>query len=200
MSKVLSFFKATLLGGALVVLPAWLAILLLLKAIVHLEGLIKPVSATLPETVRHPILIASLLMLVICFVVGVALRTAIGLQARRAVEANLLERLPGYSTLRGVAEQIGQIENSRGFKPAFVEIEEALCLCFIIEEHPGEHSDQRTVFVPSSPTPAAGTIYVIAASRVHPLDVSVASALQCVTRWGAGSSELLAAMKRGRST
>lgn len=196
MSKLISFLKATLLGGALIVLPAWLAILLLLKAVVHLEGLIKPVSATLPDAVQHPIIIACLLMVLLCFAVGVALRTAIGIQARRAVESNLLERLPGYSTLRGVAEQIGQIENSRGFKPAFVEIEEALCLCFIIEEHEGDH---RTIFVPSSPTPAAGTIYVIAASRVHPLDVSVGAALQCVTRWGAGSSQLLAAMKRSEA-
>lgn len=197
MQKLLSFLKATLLGGALVVLPAWLAMLLLLKAVVHLGGLVKPVSANLPESVRHPIIIASLLMLLVCFLVGVLIRTAIGHQVRHAFEANLLERLPGYSTIRNVAAQIGQLEKGSGFKPAFVEIEDALCICFIIEEHPG---DLRTVFVPSSPTPAAGSIYIIAASRVHPLDVPVTTALKCVTRWGTGSSELLTAMKKSAPT
>ncbi|MBX3389119.1 MAG: hypothetical protein KF691_06645 [Phycisphaeraceae bacterium] len=104
----------------------------------------------------------------------------------------MLERLPGYSTLRSVAEQLGQIENSRGFQPALVEIEDALAPCFIIEEHA---DGRRTVFVPSSPTPAAGTVYIIAGSRVHPLDIPVTKALKCITKWGAGSGELLAAMK-----
>ncbi|MBX3378802.1 MAG: DUF502 domain-containing protein [Phycisphaeraceae bacterium] len=197
MSKVVAFLKATLLGGALVVLPAWLAALLLVKALIQLEVLVKPVSASLPEGIGHPLVIASLLIVLVCFAVGVALRTAIGHQARRAVESKVLERLPGYSTLRSIAEQIGQIENSRGFQPAFVEIEDALALCFVIEEHA---DGKRTVFVPSSPTPAAGTIYVIAGSRVHPIDVPVTAALTCITRWGAGSGELLSAMKPPSST
>lgn len=193
MRRLSSFLKTTLIGGALVVLPAWLAILLLLKAAAHLAGIVKPVSASLPEQVRHPMVIAVVLMLLCCFVVGVLIRTAIGHQARRAVESNLLEYLPGYSTLRSVAEQIGRLEQSQGFTPALVEIEDALCICFIVEKHPG---DLWTVFVPSSPTPAAGTIYIIAKSRVHPLDVPVTAALKCVTRWGTGSGELLAAMKQ----
>ena len=45
------------------------------------------------------------------------------------------------------------------WKPAFVEIEDALVPSFIIEEH----DDGRfTVFVPSVPTPFAGAVYVLA--------------------------------------
>lgn len=192
MWRVIGYLKSALIGGALVVLPAWLAVLLFIKALVHLEVLVKPVSAGLPESVRYPMVIGSLLIVLVCLLVGVVISTAIGRQVRRGFERIVLERLPGYSTLRSVAEQLGQIENSRGFQPALVEIEDALAPCFIVEEHA---DGRRTVFVPSSPTPAAGTIYIIAGSRVHPLDIPVTKALKCITKWGAGSGELLAAMQ-----
>ena len=192
MHKIVSFLKTTLLGGVLVVLPAWLAVLLLLKALMHLRIFVKPVSTHLPEGVGHPLVVATLLLIAMCFVVGAVIRTAVGRHAKRAVELNVLERLPGYATLRNLAEQIGELDGNHGFKPALVEIEDALAVGFIVEEH----ADGRcTVFLPSSPTPAAGTIFIIDGARVHPVNVPVTKALKCVTKWGTGSGELLAAMQ-----
>jgi len=192
MHKIVSFLKTTLLGGVLVVLPAWLAVLLLLKALMHLRIFVKPVSTHLPEGVGHPLVVATLLLIAMCFVVGAVIRTAVGRHAKRAVELNVLERLPGYATLRNLAEQIGALDGNHGFKPALVEIEDALAVGFIVEEH----ADGRcTVFLPSSPTPAAGTIFIIDGARVHPVNVPVTKALKCVTKWGTGAGELLAAMQ-----
>ena len=57
---------------------------------------------------------------------------------------------------------------TEAWKPALVEIEDALTPAFVIEEH----ADGRfTVFVPSVPTPFAGAVYVLSAERVHVLDV-----------------------------
>ena len=58
MKRALAFLKATLLGGVIVVLPAWLAVLLVLKALGHLEIFVKPVSSNLPRTLEHPRVIA----------------------------------------------------------------------------------------------------------------------------------------------
>jgi uncharacterized membrane protein len=193
MKRVVDFLKTTVLGGALVVLPAWLTVLLLLKALMQLQVIVKPVGAVLPEGVVHPRVMAVLALLAICFAVGALVRTAIGRQVGRAVERTVLERLPGYTTLRSVAEQLGDMENARGFKPALVEIEEALAPAFIVEEH----ADGRfTVFLPSAPTPAAGTILIIDGARVHPVDVPLPTAFKVVTKWGTGAGELLAAMRR----
>jgi uncharacterized membrane protein len=52
------------------------------------------------------------------------------------------------------------------------------------------------IFVPSVPTPAAGSIYIIAKERVHRVDVPFTTAVSVISKWGAGSSELLAGMKR----
>ena len=63
---------------------------------------------------------------------------------------------------------------------------------FIIEEF----ADGRyTVFVPSVPTPLAGAVYILTRERVHPLSVGFGQAFKTVSRWGAGSKELVAAME-----
>ena len=193
MKRFAEFLKTTVLGGALIVLPIWLTVLLLLKAVMQLQIFVKPVTSALPPDVAHPRILALLVLLAVCFAVGAAVRTAIGGQARRAVERNVFERMPGYTTLRSMAQQLGHIEGEHGFQPALVEIEEALAPAFIIEQHP---DGQYTVFVPSAPTPMAGTIFIIAGARVHPVDVPFTTAFQIVTKWGAGSAQLLAGMQR----
>jgi len=55
------------------------------------------------------------------------------------------------------------------------------------------------VFVPSAPTPFAGAVYIIERRRVHPLDVPFTQAIKSISRWGTGSKDLVAAMKRGQS-
>jgi uncharacterized membrane protein len=191
MQKVITFLKTTFLGGALVVLPAWLAVLLFLKALVHLQVLVKPVSKHLPESIGHPLYVAIALMIALCFLVGVGIRTGIGRAAKKAVEDLVLEKVPGYTTLRSVAEQIGDLQKDHGFKPALVEIEDALAPGFIVEKH---ESGKCTVFIPSAPTPMAGNIYIIDSARVHPVDVPVTTMFKCISKWGTGAGDLLAAL------
>jgi hypothetical protein len=50
--------------------------------------------------------------------------------------------------------------------------------------------------VPSVPTPLAGAVYILSAERVHPVGIPFAQAIQTVTKWGSGSKELAATMKR----
>jgi len=80
------------------------------------------------------------------------------------------------------------------WKPALVEIEDALVPAFIIETLEG---GRYTVFVPSIPTPLAGAVYIMDAARVHPVDVPFTEALKVVSRWGSGAGALVAAMERG---
>jgi uncharacterized membrane protein len=195
MKRLLEFLKTTVLGGALIVLPVWLTVLLLLKAVMQLQIFVKPVTSALPPDVDHPRVMALLVLLLVCFGVGAAVRTAIGSQVRRAVERAVFERMPGYTTLRSVAQQLGHMEHAQGFEPALVEIEDALAPGFIVERH----SDGRyTVFLPSAPTPMAGTIFIIDAARVHPVDVPFTTAFQIVTRWGSGAGQLLAGISPHR--
>ena len=53
-----------------------------------------------------------------------------------------------------------------------------------------------TVMVPSVPTPMAGSVYILPPERVHLVNVPLATALNVISRWGAGSKDLLQAMYR----
>ena len=68
------------------------------------------------------------------------------------------------------------------------QIEDALVPAFIIEEF---EDGRYTVFVPSIPTPLAGSVYILDRKRVHPLDVPFAQALKTVSRWGSVARTLL---------
>jgi uncharacterized membrane protein len=197
MQRIIAFLKNTFLGGALVVLPAWLAVLLFLKALVQLQVLVKPVSKHLPESIGHPLYVAIGLILALCFFVGVVVRTTIGRQTKKAVEHAVLEKVPGYTALRSVAEQMGDLQENHGFKPALIEIEDALAPGFIVENHAG---GKCTVFLPSAPTPMAGNIYLIDGARVHPVDVPVTTMFKCISKWGTGADDLLAALPTEPST
>ena len=190
MKRFVAFLKSTLLSGLIVVLPAWIAVLLVLKALAHLQIFVKPISSHLPRTIDHPKIIAILVLLALCFLVGVAIRTAIGARAKRLAEHAVLEKIPGYTTLRGFAAQLTDQNLSASFQPALVEIEEALVPGFIVEQHSGNRS---TVFIPSVPTPMAGAVYIIDNRRVHRLDIPAVAVMQCISKWGGGSDKLVAA-------
>ena len=87
-------------------------------------------------------------------------------------------------------------DNDAAWKPALVEIEDAFVPGFIIEQFDG---GMVTVFVPSVPTPLAGAIYILEATRVHPIDVPFTQAFKTISNWGNGSKELYRAMKQARS-
>jgi uncharacterized membrane protein len=196
MKPLVQFLKVTLVGGLLVVLPLWVSLLLLFKAIKGALAMLVPIAKLLPQTVVHEKVVALFLLLLICFGVGLLIRTELGKRIGDWLEKHLLGRLPGFSILRGMVRQFAGEKEEQSFQPALVEIEEALVPAFIIEKHA---DGQFTVFVSSSPTPMAGAIYILQPERVHPVDVPLRKAMVCVTKWGAGAAEMRAAM-RSRNT
>jgi len=85
----------------------------------------------------------------------------------------------------------GSAEDAQ-FQPVLVEIEEALTPAFIVEEI---DDDRFVVLVPSVPTPAAGSLYILPRQRVHWVDAPATKAVAVITRWGTGTSKLLKAMR-----
>ncbi len=192
MRSVRENILSTLVGGVLVVVPVYLALLLLLKAVQSLAGLVRPIAMLFPDWLPGENILSLLLVLVLCFLVGVAVRTEMGRSIRERLERSLFERIPGYALFKSLTQQMAGASHENVWKPALAEIEEALVPAFIIEEL---EDGRFTVFVPSVPTPLAGTVYVLTRDRVHPLDVPFTTALKSVSRWGSGTKELVAAMR-----
>ncbi len=193
MKQGLVFVTRSLLTGFLIIVPIYLAVLLLLKAMKSVVNLIRPVALLLPESVPAETFLSLLLVLLLCLVVGMLVRTRIGARIRERMETTLFERIPGYALIRSLTQQLAGSSQEKVWKPAFVEIEEALVPAFIIEEF---DDGRYTVFVPSIPTPLAGAVYVLDRKRVHPLDVPFTDALRTISKWGSGSREMVATMEK----
>lgn len=193
MKKPLAFVVKAMLGGVLVVVPFYLAVLLLLKAMKSVAGLVKPVSGLLPDSIPGETLLSLLLLLFLCFLVGAAILTRPGRTARERAERAFFARIPGYALFRGLTQQATGTTRESTWKPALAEIEEALVPAFIIEEL---EDGRCTVFVPSIPTPLAGSVYILDRGRVHPLNVPFTTVLKSISQWGAGAKDLVAAMKK----
>lgn len=193
MKKLSEFVLGRLMAGALVVAPLYLAVLLLLKSMKSLTGVFKPVAHLLPNWLPAERVLSLVMVLVICFLVGLAVRTRIGFALRNRLEKSFFERIPGYSLIRSLTLRLAGEDREAAWRPALAEVEEALVPAFIIEEL---EDGRFTVFVPSIPTPLAGAVYILTAERVHPLNVPFAQAIKAISRWGSGSKDLVAAMQK----
>ena len=188
------FVLSSLVRGLLIIIPLYLAVLLLLKAAKSLAGLVRPLAMLLPEWLPAEGALSLLLVLFVCFLVGAAVRTRTGRSVRERIEKSFFEKIPGYALIRSLTERMAGKDDESAWKPALVEIEEALVPGFIIEEF---EDGRFTVFVPSVPTPFAGAVYILDRARVHPLNVPFTQAIKAVSKWGSGSKELVAAMEAG---
>ena len=187
------FVTSTVVGVLYVVVPVYLAVLIMLKGMKSVGSLVRPLAALLPDWVHAEGLFSLLLVLAFYCLVGIAVRTRSGRAVRERMEIVFFERIPVYGLIRSLTHRLDGDTDEEAWKPALVEIEDALVPGFIIEEH----DDGRfTIFVPSVPTPLAGAVYVLGRERVHILDVPFTQAIRTISQWGSGSRDLVAAMRK----
>ena len=178
--------KTTLIGGLLVVLPIYLSILLLLKTLAAIFALLSPVTAAIPAGTQFRQVFAILIVLAVCLVAGLVVRTRSGRRAKNILERSVLRKIPGYSLVRGLTERVSGEEGEGAFQPALVEIEDALS--------PGIHHRGAG----GRPLHRARAVGADACRRraVHPAEGACASAGRAVHAGGDG--HLQVGRRRGR--
>ena len=194
MKQIMASALKALVRGLLIIIPIYLAILLLLKGMKSVGTLVSPFARILPEWLPAEGLLSLLLCLAICIAVGASIGTRLGQRVRNKLEATVFERIPGYALIRSLTHQVAGESRESTWKPALFQSDEGLIPAFIIEEL---EDGRYTVFVPSIPTPFAGAVFVLDRQRVHPLDVPFTDAIKVVSRWGSGAKDLVAAMEKG---
>jgi uncharacterized membrane protein len=187
---------AALLRGLVVLVPIYVTGLLLLKAASSFAGFIRPIANLLPDWIPAAQLLSLLLVVALCLLVGLSVNTRPGRTVWKGIQQSAMQRVPGYASIQNLTQQLAGESHTTAWKPALVEIEEALVPAFIIEELEDGHV---TVFVPSVPTPLAGAVYILTPERVHAVDVPFKQAIKAVSQWGAGSQKLVAAMRKSEA-
>lgn len=194
MIKIKNFLKATLLGGVMVILPVVLTFFFLRWFINLITGLVNPFTRLLVEQSHIQKNIADFLVIVIiiliCFLVGMLIKTRLGIFIHGQVEKRILKIAPGYSLFRETAKQFLGQKRAPFSSVALVRAFEnsTMMTAFITDRHP---DGSYTVFVPSGLNPTSGLIYHLQKEFVHPVEVSVEATMRSIIGCGSGSGLLI---------
>ena len=123
MSRVGEFLKTTAMGGLFVLLPVLLLYLLLAEALDLVIALATPIADLFPkgtfDQIKFPVLTALVLIVVVSFLIGLALRSSTGRRLGNRVERATLRRLPLYIALKNLTKGFVQAGQD-SFRPAFL--------------------------------------------------------------------------------
>lgn len=194
MDKIKTFITTSILGGVAVILPSVLLILLFRWLFRWITGIIQPLtdffisSGQFQEVIADIIVVA--IILAICFVVGVVVKTKAGRFVQENLEQRILQMAPGYSIIKSVVMQfIGRKESPFSSVALVRPFENRTLLTAFITD---THEDGRyTVFVPTGPNPTTGFIFHLEPEQVYPVKAPVEEVIKSVISCGMGSKGLL---------
>ena len=95
--------------------------------------------------------------------------------------------MPGYLLVRGAVGGFPGLSGETPPIPSLVETDDGWAFALLVEREPPGFC---TVFLPDSPTPTSGSVRIVEATRVRPLDASMLNVLACLTRSGTGAGAL----------
>jgi uncharacterized membrane protein len=190
-----SFFKTTIVGGVLFLIPTALLLFILSYAVRLVSKIAQPISNRLgldqlgeAGGMGAATVLAILILLILCLVAGTFARTGGGRRISRWFEGSLLGSLPQYQMIKSMVESVAQFEASTDIKPALVSIEDGWQVGYLLEPL---HDGWMAVFLPQAPTPMSGNVMYFPIERVRPLDMTMVQAMTLVKRIGIGSATAL---------
>lgn len=199
-SRLHRFLSATLIGGVVVILPAYIFILLVRVLYNFVIKLVNPVSQLLnfPDHIQRWIADLAALGIVIglFFVVGLMVQTNFGKRLFAFAEENMLKQLPFYSIVSETIQQLIGAKRMPFSKVVLVDVysNPTRMTGFVVDEHPP--TNMLTVFVPTAPNPTNGFIFHVREDQVVYLNVKPEDAIRSVIGVGIGSSMLFEDMYR----
>ena len=186
------FIKTTILGGLLFLFPIVFVVAIIGKALEITYKVAAPLAGLLAIDsiggLARVQLLALVILVLICFLAGLAAKTVLAGKFMRFLEKNVLEKIPAYTLLKSKAESVLRPEDIEGMSPILGRFDDSWQLAFEIERFAG---GKVVVFLPGAPDPWSGSVSVITEDRVTRLDLTVASAADIMKRLGKGSSGVL---------
>ncbi len=188
MKKQKKTFKTNVIYGLIILIPLTIIVLIIVKIVEILDGLAVSLGIQSVAGVGIAIIMALILLILSCFVIGVFVRTRIGSWSHEKLENAGLKRLPGYQIISNILK--GFAENNSSYPAAMVQLygPGTAVLGFIMEE---SDSASVTVFVPTTPVITIGNIYIVDRERVTRLDVTANDVTECISQWGVGAQKII---------
>src|ERR1700730_1761293 len=134
-----NFLKTTVLGGVLFLVPVVVLIAILEKALGVAKKVVVPVNDALFQgTVHHAYmgdLLALVLLLVLCFLAGLAAKTSFARKSVDALEKKLLAKVPTYDSMKSkfLATLQSQSQEGEAMRPVLARFEDSWQNAFLVE-------------------------------------------------------------------
>jgi len=136
--------------------------------------------------------ITILLLLLLCFLAGIAARRSLGQKFTQSVEKYLLMLFPRYAIFKEqLTGNIGGEVLRNQLIPVLVLVPEGQRLGMEVEQKVVEGTQWVTVYLPGSPDPWSGSVVIVEGFRVKRIDTPFAEAIATAEQLGRGSIHLL---------
>ena len=189
---MLRFLKTTVLGGILFLVPIIIFIAIIGKALQITSKLAVPIAGLLGADKIVGVAVAELLaialLVMICFIAGLAAKTQRAKKFVQSLEVNVLEKIPVYDLLKTKAQSALSFEETEGMRPVAARFDDSWQVAFEIERI---EADKVVLFLPGAPDPWAGSVCIVTEDRITPLDLTVTSAVNLMKRLGKGTTDAL---------
>jgi uncharacterized membrane protein len=192
MKAISHFLRTTILGGALFLMPIVVLAFLLNKAFEYARRGLKPVAKLIPDQLvsgaTMEAVLAIGLIVLLCFLAGLFARTVLAQNIVSELESQVLSKVPAYGYLKQAGSSMMGLGEMAEHPVVLAQIEGAWRL--------GVQTDMAAsglaaVFIPNSPNTFSGSVFFVASDKVRPLDLPLASALNCLEQLGAKGGSFL---------
>lgn len=127
--------------------------------------------------------------LVVSYMTGALVQTRVGAAVRGWFESRLLEKLPGFTIVRGIALQYLGEDDTVTFRPLLVDVHGTGTRSIGFEI--GEFDEESVVvFFPTVPTITIGSVEIVPRTRIEVLPASMHVALESLSQFGCDASKL----------
>jgi uncharacterized membrane protein len=191
MKQIKQFIKTAILGGFLVIIPC--AILLIVGQwiveilLAWVQGLTRLLlnGSMIHSVAANAIVIG--ILIISCFLVGVFVRTSLGILVFGLIEKGILNRIPGYKLVKETVSHFIVNRKTPFSTVVLLRISEGSTWMtgFVTDTH---ENGYLTVFVPTAPSPTSGFIYHVSPDNVQYLTADTQDAIRSIISCGAGTS------------
>ena len=170
MKTVSRFVGTTILGGVLFLTPIVVLGIVLSKAYDFVRRGLQPLMALIPQKLASgPTMTAALTILLLglmCFLAGLLAQTLFAQRIVSGLEATVLSKVPGYEYLKQAGTSVLGLSESAEHPVVLADFGGSWRI--------GVQTDSVVVgyvavFIPNSPNPMSGSVFLIAADHVRPV-------------------------------
>lgn len=188
------FLKTTVQGGILFLVPVIIFIMVIGKAVKLTDKLAAPIARMLPFEVIGGVavaeLIAVMLLVLMCFIAGLAAKTAAARRIVQSLEDNVLDKVPAYALMKAKTDSVLSAEATEDLQPVLIQFDDSSQIGLLVESL---DNGTNLVFLPGAPDPWSGAICGVTSDRITSLPISVREVTQLMKRLGKGSTDTVRA-------